>query len=105
MPAGPQPGATSQDSSGASNAALLPHPTPVVEGDGQAVGKLCTDVIATLEEQVAGWKDRSLSDRQWVVRDFKHTAGMPVERWLEVLRRAHDEAIGRGNATRPPLES
>jgi NAD(P)-dependent dehydrogenase (short-subunit alcohol dehydrogenase family) len=88
---------------GASNAGLQPHPTPVVS-DGQAVGTLCNDVIETLEEQVAGWKDRSFFERQWVVRDFKRTAGMPVERWLEVLRRAHDEAIGGGTATRPPLE-
>lgn len=89
---------------GASRAALQPHPTRVLEADGQALGELCNAVIETLEEQVAGWKDRSFFERQWVVRDFKHTAGMPVERWLEVLRHAHDEAIGGGTATRPPLE-
>jgi len=59
-----------------------PAPTP-----GQAAAALadCQAVRRTLAEQVAGWKQRSLFERQWVIRDFKKTAGMPAERWLEQL--------------------
>ena len=46
---------------------------------------LCRSVRATLAEQSEGWKQRSLFERQWVIRDFKKTAGRPVEQWLEVL--------------------
>ncbi len=46
---------------------------------------LCQRVRTTLAEQSAGWKQRSLFERQWVIRDFKKTAGMPVEEWLAAL--------------------
>jgi predicted O-linked N-acetylglucosamine transferase (SPINDLY family) len=46
---------------------------------------LCRNVRATLAEQSAGWKHRSLFERQWVIRDFRKTAGWPVEQWLEML--------------------
>jgi hypothetical protein len=46
---------------------------------------LCRSVRATLADQSEGWKQRSLFERQWVIRDFKKTAGLPVEQWLEVL--------------------
>jgi hypothetical protein len=45
----------------------------------------CARVRKTLQEQSDGWKHRSLFERQWVIRDFKKTAGMPVEEWLLVL--------------------
>jgi hypothetical protein len=47
---------------------------------------LCRRVRITLADQSEGWKQRSLFERQWVIRDFKKTAGQPVEQWLEVLR-------------------
>jgi NAD(P)-dependent dehydrogenase (short-subunit alcohol dehydrogenase family) len=46
---------------------------------------LCKRVRTTLAEQSEGWKTRSLFERQWVIRDFKKTAGMPVEAWLDAL--------------------
>lgn len=42
-------------------------------------------VRATLAEQLDGWKKRSFFERQWMLRDFKQRAGMPVERMLEEL--------------------
>jgi NAD(P)-dependent dehydrogenase (short-subunit alcohol dehydrogenase family) len=47
---------------------------------------LCKAVRKTLAEQAEGWKSRSLFERQWVLRDFKKTAGMPVEAWLDGLQ-------------------
>jgi len=46
---------------------------------------LCREVRATLAEQSSGWRQRPLFERQWVLRDFKKYAGMPVEEWLDTL--------------------
>jgi len=44
-------------------------------------------VRETLAEQSAGWADRSIFERQWLIRTFRSRAGMPVEGWLEALAR------------------
>ncbi len=64
---------------------------------------LCEAVLITLKEQSDGWKSRSLFERQWVIRDFKKTAGMSAEEWLETLRQL-EEDLRRGISSRPPLE-
>ena len=64
---------------------------------------LCEAVRLTLKEQADGWKSRSLFERQWVIRDFRKTAGMPVEEWLEALRQLA-ENLQRGVVSHPPLE-
>lgn len=48
---------------------------------------LCRGIRATLAEQAERWKKRSLFEGQWIIRDFKKHAGMPVEQWLEMLER------------------
>lgn len=58
---------------------------------------LCREVRATLAEQSAGWAERPLFERQWVVRDFRKHAGMPVEHWLELLGRL-EERLAAGDA-------
>lgn len=63
---------------------------------------LCEAVLVTLKEQSDDWKRRSLFERQWVIRDFRKTAGMPVEEWLESLRQLEDN-LARGVVSRPPL--
>lgn len=65
---------------------------------------LCEAVLVTLKEQWDGWKSRSLFERQWVIRDFKKTAGMPVEEWLTALEGLEKSLRGDGAITRPPLE-
>ena len=65
---------------------------------------LCEAVYLTLKAQSTGWKSRSLFERQWVIRDFKKTAGMPVEEWLSVLERLEENLHGEGAITPPPLE-
>jgi NAD(P)-dependent dehydrogenase (short-subunit alcohol dehydrogenase family) len=57
-----------------------------LDGDQlQLAQELCQKVLATLREQADGWKQRSLFERQWVIRDFKKVAGRPVEQWLDLL--------------------
>ncbi len=70
----------------------------------EQVQALCEAVLVTLQEQSQGWKSRSLFERQWVIRDFKKTAGMPVEEWLVTLERLKVQLSGDGAVTRPPLE-
>jgi len=53
-----------------------PEPPPV-----EAVAA----VTKTLARQVAGWKQRSFFERQWMLREFRQRVGMPVERCLETL--------------------
>ena len=53
----------------------------------QEAAVLCGRVHATLKEQSDDWKRRSLFERQWVIRDFRKTAGMSVEEWLAALAR------------------
>jgi NAD(P)-dependent dehydrogenase (short-subunit alcohol dehydrogenase family) len=65
---------------------------------------LCEAVYSTLKEQSEGWKSRSLFERQWVIRDFKKTAGMPAEEWLVTLERLKHELSEDGAVTCPPLE-
>ena len=65
---------------------------------------LCEAVLVTLKEQSEGWKRRSLFERQWVIRDFKKTAGMPVEEWLLTLERLNESLCGNGTISHFPLE-
>jgi hypothetical protein len=61
-------------------------------------------VYITLKAQSTGWKTRSLFERQWVIRDFKKTAGMPVEEWLSTLERLEENLHREVAIALPPLE-
>lgn len=65
---------------------------------------LCERVLATFKEQSEDWKHRSLFERQWVLRDFKKTAGMSVEEWLDALTRLNTSLHNGEPFTKPPLE-
>lgn len=47
--------------------------------------QLAIRIRNTLFQQTEGWNNRSLFERQWMIRDFKRNAGMPVEGWKEKL--------------------
>lgn len=55
---------------------------------------LCRAVRATLAERSAGWKERSVFKRQWLVRTFRQKASLSVEEWLRVLKQL-EEALER----------
>ena len=75
---------------------------------GTSLVELTAAVWSTLAEQSAGWRDRPFFESQWMVRDFKQRAGMPAERWLEMLDRLSNELAADELAVvrseRPPLE-
>jgi hypothetical protein len=62
---------------------------------------LSRQVGRTLREQAQGWADRPLFERQWMLRDFRKHAGMPVDRWLEELHEL-EEALAQGAVGRLP---
>lgn len=64
---------------------------------------MCGRVHSTLKEQSEGWKQRSLFERQWVIRDFRKTAGMSAEEWLDALTRLETSLQENGEIKLPPL--
>jgi acyl-CoA reductase-like NAD-dependent aldehyde dehydrogenase len=64
--------------------------------DSAVTAAACAQVRATLEKQVAEWKQRSFFERQWLVRDFKQRVGVPPERCLESLAALEVDPAGRG---------
>ncbi|HTP07780.1 MAG TPA: SDR family oxidoreductase, partial [Anaerolineae bacterium] len=68
---------------------------------------LCQQVRRTLEEQAQGWQQRSIFERQWMLRDFKKNAGLPVEQWLTALAQLEQQlAVSQpiNVKTLPPLD-
>jgi NAD(P)-dependent dehydrogenase (short-subunit alcohol dehydrogenase family) len=59
--------------------------------------ELCRRVRVILQEQSEGWKERTVFERQWMIRSFRKQAGMPVEQWLEILERL-EGALASQNA-------
>lgn len=64
---------------------------------------LCEAVRVTLKKQSDDWERRSLFERQWIIRDFRKTAGMPVGEWLETLRQLEQD-LRRAAVSHPPIE-
>jgi NAD(P)-dependent dehydrogenase (short-subunit alcohol dehydrogenase family) len=68
----------------------------------------CRQVRATLAEQSAGWKQRSIFEQQWLIRTFKQYARLPVEEWLKTLEKMEQALEARNVAglsgVRPPFE-
>ena len=73
-------------------------------GQSEAAKQLCKRVRQTLKEQSDDWKRRSIFERQWVIRDFKKTAGMPAEEWLDTLIQLEGKIQAGGSIDLPPLE-
>ncbi len=78
------------------------------QGESARAISLSCRISATLQEQAAGWAKRSLFERQWMLRDFRKNAGMPVENWVKALDdlaqalESSDRPLH--STTRPPLE-
>jgi NAD(P)-dependent dehydrogenase (short-subunit alcohol dehydrogenase family) len=69
----------------------------------QQAAILCEKVHLTLKEQSEGWKHRSIFERQWVIRDFRKTAGMSAEEWLSALETLERSLQGEGELVVPEL--
>jgi NAD(P)-dependent dehydrogenase (short-subunit alcohol dehydrogenase family) len=88
-------------------------PTPATPETAMRTGghgharELAEAVRTTLVGQAEEWRGRSFFERQWMLRDFKQRAGMPVERWVEALDRFIGELGSAGPSAgavdAPPL--
>lgn len=63
---------------------------------------LTREVKAALSGQVKGWQQRSLFERQWMLRDFKTHSGMPADDWLDTLAKL-ERFLERGDAAQVAL--
>jgi hypothetical protein len=77
--------------------------TRVAMDKRQQAASLCEKVRLTLKEQSEGWKHRSIFERQWVIRDFRKTAGMSAEEWLSALEQLGRSLQGEGDLVVPEL--
>lgn len=56
--------------------------------------ELLRRIAGIYREQYAGWKERNVFERQWVLRDFKKTAGMSAEQFALDMERLETELNG-----------
>jgi NAD(P)-dependent dehydrogenase (short-subunit alcohol dehydrogenase family) len=76
---------------------------PVNTDKRQQAAIQCEKVHLTLKEQSEGWKHRSIFERQWVIRDFRKTAGMSADEWLSALETLGRSLQGEGELIVPEL--
>ena len=73
------------------------------------VAAACNAVRTMLVEQSAGWQERNLFERQWMVRTFRQYAQMPVAEWIAALAQMQEAAEARDaskvSAIRAPLNA
>lgn len=62
--------------------------------DQDEIKRSLDKIHRTLLEQSEGWKQRSLFERQWVIRDFKKCTGEPVENILAWLKEKQSAQTG-----------
>jgi hypothetical protein len=77
---------------------------PSGTGQSQQALELCQKVLSALRELTDDWKHRSIFERQWVIRDFKKTAGMSAEEWLSLLEGLEKALQWDKALVKPPLE-
>lgn len=64
---------------------------------------LAENVLQTFKDQSSNWENRSLFERQWMLRDFKKHAGMPVDVWCEHLENLNKQLANDLTITKIPL--
>lgn len=55
------------------------------DDDKSKVLEVVTEILQTFLEQVDGWKNRPVFERQWVLRDFKKYTGAAPEYFADIL--------------------
>ena len=78
-----------------------PEPPAKAPVDGQAAALALQRVADTFFAQYRGWKGMNVFERQWVLRDFKKSVGLPADGAAETLRellRAGPAALGAQRA-------
>ncbi len=63
-----------------------PEPAARAPADNRAATQALTQVADTFFAQYQGWKEMNVFERQWVLRDFKKSVGLPADGAAETLR-------------------
>lgn len=70
--------------------------------------ELLKEIKQTFTEQVKGWNNRSVFERQWVLRDFKKYTGAAPEYFVDKLKECHDKAennlLSKSNLKQLPVD-
>jgi len=72
----------------------------IPSGDPDRLVKATLATRDALVQQDANWKRMSIFFRQWMFRDFKKNAGMPVDEWLAELQKLA-RAVEEGRTAEP----
>jgi len=65
---------------------------------------LAQKVLDTFKDQSNDWANRSLFERQWMLRDFKKHAGMPVDAWRNQLENLNEQLANDLEVVKIPLQ-
>jgi hypothetical protein len=72
---------------------------PVLTGEKrQQALALCQEARCTLAQEIDGWKQRSLFERQWMLRYFKQHAGLSAEDALAGIEQLEASLQARADA-------
>ncbi len=83
---------------------ILSETSGLTQGQRDKALVLAESVYETFTSQTGAWQERSLFERQWMLRDFRKNAGMPLPGWREALERLLESLRGRTPIPRIPLQ-
>lgn len=63
--------------------------------DYEKIIPIVMDVVKVYKEQYAGWKERNIFERQWILRDFKKTVGFSADQFLETMQQIEAVVIDK----------
>jgi hypothetical protein len=61
------------------------EPSMVSSGDMEAILPHIKNIVCLFKEQHEGWLQRSVFERQWILRDFKKTAGFSADGFFKEM--------------------
>ncbi len=80
----------------------------LTDAEKEQLSALLHEIRKTFMEQLEGWKNRPVFERQWVLRDFKKHTGYPPEYFVDKLKEIGDNLQNglslSGNIVQSPLE-
>jgi NAD(P)-dependent dehydrogenase (short-subunit alcohol dehydrogenase family) len=75
-----------------------PNGQPLTAERMAQIQMLGHQIYTTLAQESASWQQRSIFERQWLIRAFKKHAGLSTAQWLELLEKVEDAAESRDGA-------
>jgi len=67
-----------------------PRHAEMLSANTEALSVHIGNIIACFNEQYSGWLQRNVFERQWVLRDFRKTVGVPADRFQKRIMSISD---------------